>query len=240
MSTETYTEFVEINTATPVRWTNYSQHLELGGETYFTRAFDVSNITQASPSAARASLVIDNRDLALSVISFSEGLTGKSCKIYGMNRLGDDSDWLPEWAIIDAQIRGAEGDDIEMSLEVGPTGWRSGSLLTVFSVHCCHKVFGGNRCQYVGPETNCNRSWTRCEELGNTEHFVGLRYAVKPGETMEIGATGSEAQQSPVIYHLYPRSGNQREKPIAQLLPRQKPIARIVAPEPRRTPGRRV
>ena len=40
--------------------------------------------------------------------------------------------------------------------------------------HCRYKVFKGNQCGYTGSETSCDRTFTRCNELGNTARFGGF------------------------------------------------------------------
>jgi phage-related protein len=47
--------------------------------------------------------------------------------------------------------------------------------------HCRYKSFKGNRCQYVGTELTCDRTFTQCDEYDNVENFGGA-----PG----IGSTG--------------------------------------------------
>jgi lambda family phage minor tail protein L len=38
----------------------------------------------------------------------------------------------------------------------------------------CNWEFKSKECGYTGGETNCNRTWTRCDELNNTERFGGF------------------------------------------------------------------
>jgi phage-related protein len=40
--------------------------------------------------------------------------------------------------------------------------------------HCRYKDFKGSLCGYVGAQTSCNRSFTRCQELSNTARFGGF------------------------------------------------------------------
>lgn len=40
--------------------------------------------------------------------------------------------------------------------------------------HCRYKVFKGSHCGYAGEETECNRTYTRCNELGNGPRFGGF------------------------------------------------------------------
>ena len=46
------------------------------------------------------------------------------------------------------------------------------------NAHYCRNVFKDKWCQYRGPETDCNRTLTRCRELGNSECYGGF-----PGTT---------------------------------------------------------
>jgi len=46
---------------------------------------------------------------------------------------------------------------------------------------CRYDVFGGDRCQYAGAETSCNRTITRCRALGNSNHFGGAPGAGRRG-----------------------------------------------------------
>jgi len=40
--------------------------------------------------------------------------------------------------------------------------------------HCRYKEFKGSLCGYDGPETECNRTFERCRELGNQARFGGF------------------------------------------------------------------
>ena len=40
--------------------------------------------------------------------------------------------------------------------------------------HCRYKEFKGPECGYSGPETECNRTFERCKELGNASRFGGF------------------------------------------------------------------
>lgn len=40
--------------------------------------------------------------------------------------------------------------------------------------HCRYKTFKGTRCGYTGAETECDRTWQRCKELGNQQRFGGF------------------------------------------------------------------
>jgi len=40
--------------------------------------------------------------------------------------------------------------------------------------HCRYKEFKGSLCGYTGSETECNRTFERCRELGNAKNFGGF------------------------------------------------------------------
>lgn len=40
--------------------------------------------------------------------------------------------------------------------------------------HCRYKEFKGNLCGYSGTATDCDRTWERCQELGNQKRFGGF------------------------------------------------------------------
>jgi len=51
----------------------------------------------------------------------------------------------------------------------------------VFKNFCRYKVFKGTRCGYAGAETVCDRTLTRCRELGNSDRFGGAPGAGRRG-----------------------------------------------------------
>ena len=48
--------------------------------------------------------------------------------------------------------------------------------LSKHSASCRWKAFKGTECQYAGAEIWCDRSYTRCQVLGNTDNFGGFRF----------------------------------------------------------------
>lgn len=48
--------------------------------------------------------------------------------------------------------------------------------LSKHSASCRWKVFKGTECGYTGSGTWCDRSYTRCSALGNTDNFGGFRW----------------------------------------------------------------
>jgi len=48
--------------------------------------------------------------------------------------------------------------------------------LSKHSASCRWKAFKGTECTYSGAATWCDRSYTRCEDLANTDNFGGFRW----------------------------------------------------------------
>jgi len=53
--------------------------------------------------------------------------------------------------------------------------WQEHSL-SRHSSSCRWRAFKGPECQYVGSAVHCDRSYTRCVELGNQANFGGFRF----------------------------------------------------------------
>ena len=50
------------------------------------------------------------------------------------------------------------------------------TTMALHSASCRWKVFGGEECGYAGVENWCDRTYSRCEALGNTDDFGGFRW----------------------------------------------------------------
>lgn len=48
--------------------------------------------------------------------------------------------------------------------------------LAQHSPSCRWKTFKGDECKYTGSETWCDRSYSRCDALSNTDNFGGFRW----------------------------------------------------------------
>lgn len=69
-----------------------------------------------------------------------------------------------------------EADDrISITISSQLAGWNR-KTLSRHSSSCRWKVLGGTMCGYAGTETQCDRSYTRCLELGNQANFGGFRF----------------------------------------------------------------
>jgi hypothetical protein len=70
-----------------------------------------------------------------------------------------------------------EADETELRLTVKSIAiqW-SRKNISKQSASCRWKVFKGTECAYSGAETWCDRTYARCEALGNTANFGGERW----------------------------------------------------------------
>jgi hypothetical protein len=56
-------------------------------------------------------------------------------------------------------------------------------------------------CKYAGEETTCDRSWDRCDELGNTENFGGFRWVTAAqGRQLWWGQSASQTVRAAIAY----------------------------------------
>lgn len=70
---------------------------------------------------------------------------------------------------------GLDEEKISMMVVSELSRWNQRTLQK-HSASCRWKEFTGAECQYAGTETWCDRSYTRCTALGNTDNFGGFRY----------------------------------------------------------------
>jgi len=70
--------------------------------------------------------------------------------------------------------RSPEGS-IELTIASDMVRWHQ-KTMRMQSSSCSWPVFKGTECGYSGSESRCDRSYTRCEALGNTANFGGERW----------------------------------------------------------------
>jgi len=74
---------------------------------------------------------------------------------------------IDEWGIIE--------DTISVTI-MGILDQWSQRTLNQHPPSCRWKIFKGTECGYAGAETECDRSYARCDELSNTDNFGGFRW----------------------------------------------------------------
>lgn len=127
----------------------------------------------------RVSVTLANVDTAIAEILTTEEIEGRRLIIRKIDRsVTDDS-----LVLFSGVMERASKID-EMSATITATQL-IGSIehecpSRTFSQFCPWK-FKGEDCGYAGAATECNKSWARCSELGNTNRFGGFRFIPHSG-----------------------------------------------------------
>jgi hypothetical protein len=153
---------------------NYSEgpsgRFEPLGFSFDSITYSVGNIVDD------ASIRVDNLDQVQTSLYVGSTLQGQIGNIYAgvLSPSGTDIGALK---IFSGEIDAWDLDEEELRVTLASifSKWDS-KAYGKHSSSCRWKVFGGVECQYAGGEVNCDRSYSRCDELENTGHFGGFRF----------------------------------------------------------------
>ncbi len=135
--------------------------------------------TSMDNTAEKVEITISNIWQEISSIIANQGdtLTNHKCKIETVIFDGDSN------TIIGNPIHLFEGfiNNIELTaltfkfeVERFLGGYSTLSPNATYDVNCQCRKFKDSRCAYTGEETSCDKTLTRCMELGNVENFYGF------------------------------------------------------------------
>ena len=145
--------------------------------TYQPRGFNFGTVTYSlSTIVDNVTFSLDNNDDVLTPI-FVEGTSqGEDAYLY-VGVYDDSTAVIGVVNLFEGQIDGWELDEGEVKITITTemSKWiqRTNAL---YSSSCRWKKFKGTECQYAGAENWCDRSYSRCLALGNTNHFGGFRW----------------------------------------------------------------
>lgn len=171
------------------------------GSMYLPRGYSLGNVSYSLAKIVdSASFGIDNLDDQLTPAFTSGNAQGSPATIYlvcldtDYKLIGiypDDHVVLFDGTIDD--WRSPEGT-IELTIASDMAQWHQ-KTMRMQSSSCSWRVFKGLECGYSGIETRCDRSYARCEALGNTANFGGERWLpsiedanIWWGQTPEVSA----------------------------------------------------
>jgi len=145
--------------------------------TFQPRTFTFENISYSNNDIVDSvSLRVDNLDSVLTSLFLDNVIAEEECILY-MILFNDDNSILGVQQIFNGMINDFTLDESELKMTVTSifTKWNqtSGSK---HPTQCRWKVFKGTECGYVGAETLCDRGYTRCDALSNTDNFGGFRW----------------------------------------------------------------
>lgn len=179
-------------TTTPQYWNDGDRKELDSGNVYLPRHFVVDGLTWGALDQAGAKVIIENRDSVISNASYSEFLTGRLLTVGILVK----DDWVDDWESvyepISAEISDISGNAGNATILLsGLAGLQRRSGLRQGDKYCRH-VYKGRRCQYVGAELTCDRTFATCDGRGNAVHYGGHRWALTAGAVVRISAAGSQ------------------------------------------------
>jgi len=122
-------------------------------------------------------LRVDNTNQVFSSYLVGETVQGNECEI-SLVLVGDDNQPLAnsKITVFKGSIDSWELDEEQVSMTIS-TEFAWDLITTARQTPSCRwKKFKGSRCKYSGSETWCDRSYARCQALGNTANFGGFRF----------------------------------------------------------------
>jgi len=153
--------------------------LVVGDDTYQPRGFEQQNINYSiNQIVDQVTIEIDNLDQVLTPV-FVGGTPQGSPVVLLAVVLDDDLSILGNTSVIvfEGEIGpwGLAEDKVDITVTNQFAQWAQ-STLSRHSASCRWKVFKGDECGYSGSETWCDRTYARCESLGNQANFGGFRW----------------------------------------------------------------
>lgn len=157
--------------------TSWSQMVSYGGHSYYPRGMRFDSIRYGSYTIVDSvNLTVDDVDRALYAAFAERGSEPFPTNVIlvVLNSVG--------------QILGATtiftGTVSEWNYQPGNMKFKVASVLeqwsrvstSLFSGSCRWKIFKGTECQYSGPESECDRTYSQCDEYGNTSNYGGFRW----------------------------------------------------------------
>lgn len=163
-----------------LRYSDADITLYSGGNAYTPNSFTISNIRMTADMAIdRAQVEIQNTDLVMSGTLLNETAANRTVKIY-FGCLNSSNAIIALEEIFQGFITAWGGMTVRTCpLVLGNYFmlWSKRSLRIAQAT--CPWAFASAsdpECGYSGSETKCNKTWTRCGELANTNNFGGFRW----------------------------------------------------------------
>jgi hypothetical protein len=192
---------LEIGTTVPVRIVSGPSNITIGGETFVSGAFTLSSISVGDGDSG-VSITTPNLDNSISTLDISEGLLGKTVKVYEVHysAVGAQLDAITlHYGYCISVLWDAEAAEIQSQQLRALSSGMCGRIAS----RTCRYIFGGTPCGYSGSETRCDHTHKTCTELGNEDRFGGLtRLAPQSGDALVFTApvrTGEVRPQSIVV-----------------------------------------
>lgn len=164
---------------------------------YVCRSFTFNNVSYSNNDIVDScSIRVDNIDSVLTSI-FADNIIVEEQAVLSMIVFDDNNAVIGSQQIFNGLINDFSLDETELKMTVTSifAKWDQTSS-SKHTALCRWKKFKGIECKYAGTETVCDRTYTRCTTLINTDNFGGFRW-LPAIENVAIwwGPTPSERQE---------------------------------------------
>jgi len=192
---------VRIGYSSPACYCSGADPVVIGGEPYEPRWLRVTGLPVEMGRAPNLRIEIDNRDGVPGSAALSEGLAGATVTVHWLVR-PEGAAWSQPHQVLSAPARRVRVTSKVIAFEVSPEPDRRRRLGLMTAARTCGAVFKGRLCGYAGSEGWCDHTFARCSSLGNTERFLGFRWAPDPGTVIPlarsaVSVAGGPAPHSP-------------------------------------------
>jgi hypothetical protein len=171
--------FCLIALPTPIRFTTFDVDILSGANTYVSYPMVVGKLELSlSDSSDYIDIQLSNiGDVFYSAIFDSSGFAGTRLQItLGLLDITTKA-FIGTLNVFDGKINSFKINDkfIKITVSSNLSNWNKQIPFRTTSA-LCYKVFKSTLCGYTGAQTLCNRSWDRCNVLGNTDNFGGFKF----------------------------------------------------------------
>jgi len=178
-STDPWLLLLEINypNEEPIRLVWDTESISYDGETWQAATFvlgDQEESNEGDVPSVKLGVVDIERNLIPLIDQYGGGVGAEVIiRVVHSAYLNNNTPELEvEYEIIDASVDAQSRVNFKLGAE-NLSNYRSPPDIFLQS-HCRYKEFKGSYCGYTGTETECDRTFERCRELGNQKRFGGF------------------------------------------------------------------
>lgn len=155
-------------------YSTFDINIVYDGNTYIPYAFEIKPVSSSGDlSVDRVNLLFSNVDLAFSSILLSNNVQGHE-SVISFGVLDSGTIRVEEIYRGITNEWGLDEKEASISIVSEFVYWNKKTLRKPGAL--CPWVFKGTECGYTGDATECNKTYERCDYLGNTDNFGGFRF----------------------------------------------------------------
>lgn len=180
LESETYRPFhlLQMNFSPPLRYTTCDIPLAYQGNEFSPRTFAVPELeSSVSSGIDKVTLEIDMADRDATLLEeFVGGTPGDISVHLYLQVLNDNMQAVSTAILFSGKIDSFEYKRPILGVAVSSFHSLWNKRTMEMSTPSCRRNFRKSDCGYAGAADWCDRSWLRCEALGNTSRFNGFRF----------------------------------------------------------------